>query len=249
MTPIKRPDLSQVDPAVREYIESLEAEIQSHPRRISQESPKPVHPVEIEELPPEGEIFEPGDPPTTLNLVTASLQGMINRTPRHLYLRQRRGGMGIFDLETRSGDNPSYLAIADEVQSLLIFTNYARAYRLPVNKLPKSPVRSRGQSLAERLPLEPDEKPAAIIHDQASGYVALVSQSGVVHCLRHHLFGEYMKPGMALFPTKESGAVSLSLLNSRRCGAVDHNPEWTCHPFWGKAHPSTWRAGHPPVGR
>ena len=55
--------------------------------------------------------------------------------------------MGIFDLETHSEDNPAFLAIADEAQSLLIFTNYARVYRLPVNKLPESPVRSRGQAL------------------------------------------------------------------------------------------------------
>jgi DNA gyrase subunit A len=208
MITIKRPDLSRVDPAIREYIEALEAEIQRFSRHVPKESPKPVQSVETEELPPVSEVLEPSEPPTTLNVVTASLRGVIKRTPRHLYLRQRRGGMGIFDLETHSEDNPAFLAIADEAQSLLIFTNYARVYRLPVNKLPESPVRSRGQALDERLLLEPDERPAAILPDQASGYVALVSQSGVVRCLRHHLFGEYMKPGTALFNIKESGPLA-----------------------------------------
>src|SRR5512134_1830272 len=136
---IERPDLGQIDPQVRAYIEALEAKLE----RLQEEettSERAAAPL------------EPSEPPTTLNLITVSAEGLAKRTPRHLYWRQRRGGMGIFDLETPESDPPAFLTIADESQSLLLITNHARAFRVPVNDLPESPVRSRGQLLTERLP-------------------------------------------------------------------------------------------------
>ena len=194
---IERPDLSRVDPVVKSYIEALEAELHRH--KSKEEKPEPYI---------EAELLEPGELPTTLNLITISAQGIIKRTPRHLYLRQRRGGMGIFDLDTHGDDYPAFLTVADEAQSLLLFSNFARVFRLPVNKLPEAPVRARGESLSERITFEPDERLAAVLPDQAVGYVALVSQSGIVRCLRHHLFGEYLRPGTAMFNIKETGPLA-----------------------------------------
>jgi len=100
---LERPDLSQVDPEVIAYIESLEAELTrlrqgSRSRRTSTSA----------------EPAEPSEPPTTICLVTMSRSGAIKRTYRHLYTRQRRGGMGIFDLETAEDDPPAYLTLVDE---------------------------------------------------------------------------------------------------------------------------------------
>lgn len=81
---------------------------------------------------------------------------MIKRTSRHLYGRQRRGGMGVFDLDTQGDDAPSQLAQADESDSVLLLTNDGRAFRLAVASLPGSPVRARGQELRELLPLRPE---------------------------------------------------------------------------------------------
>jgi DNA gyrase subunit A len=206
---LERPDLSRVDPAVKAYIEALEAEV----RRLAQFQPgsrlkSREHTGQNEELFEPEPLLEPSELPTTLNLVTISAQGMIKRTPRHLYLRQRRGGMGIFDLDTHGDDYPAFLTIVDENQTLLLFTNFARVFRLPLNELPESPVRARGESLTERITFEPDEHLAAVLPNQASGYIALVSQSGVVRTLRHHLFGEYLKPGTPMFNIKETGPLA-----------------------------------------
>jgi len=60
-------------------------------------------------------------------------------------------------------------------------------------------VRARGESFVGRLSLSEDEHVACILPDQVQGYIALLSQSGMARLLRHHVFGEYMKPGTALF--------------------------------------------------
>jgi DNA gyrase subunit A len=197
MPDIERPDLSRLDPSIKAYIESLEAEL----ARLKPRHDRSVPTVEVEE-------FEPSEPINSFSLITISYLGMIKRTSRHLYHRQRRGGMGVFDLETTGNDTPDLLCLADENQHLLIFTNQARAYRLPLTKLPLSPLRSRGDSLPDLLNWEPGERPVAILPEQASGYIALVSVNGVVRCLRHHLFGEHMKPGTVLINTKDAGELA-----------------------------------------
>src|SRR5512136_901822 len=97
---VERPDLSGVSQEVRAYIEALEAELD--------------HQRQAQDLDAEGAAetanFEPAEPPTTINLITISAGGRAKRTPRHLYSRQRRGGMGIFDLDTTEDDPPTLLA-------------------------------------------------------------------------------------------------------------------------------------------
>jgi DNA gyrase subunit A len=191
---VERPDLGEVSQEVRAYIEALEAELDRQ--------------RQAQNLDAEGAAgtasLEPAEPPTTINLITISAGGRAKRTPRHLYARQRRGGMGIFDLETAKDDPPTLLAAAEESQYLLLVTNLARAFRVSVRDLPECPVRSRGQSLVAQLPLLADEQIALAVPDQGKGYIALVSQHGHVRCLRHHYVGENLRPGTNLY-TPEFG--------------------------------------------
>jgi DNA gyrase subunit A len=200
---IHRPDLSGLDPSVREYIEYLEAEIQrlttTGSRRAPASKAVPLaagEPEEEQSLPP---LNEPAEPPTTLCLISAAANGLAKRTPRHLYNRQRRGGMGIFDIDTPKDNPPAILAQADQGQNLIIITDQARAFRLPLAAIPETEVRARGESFIGRLSLSEDEQIACILPDQVQGYIALLSQSGMARLLRHHVFGEYMKPGTALY--------------------------------------------------
>jgi len=194
---MERPDLSQTEPAVRAYVEALEAEIDHLRAEATPATEEPVHDTE----PP----LEPSEPPTTFNLITLSARGNVKRTPRHLYNRQRRGGMGIFDLETPEADPPAALRIADEAQSLVVITDQARAFRLPVNTLPASPIHSRGQPLAELLALDSGERPAVVLADHGRGYLLLLTARGYVRVMPAHLVGEKMAPGLALYKSADFG--------------------------------------------
>jgi DNA gyrase subunit A len=200
---LSRPDLTAVDPDVLAYIEALEArlsELQTKPttQGRSQEDAEPA---------PTGPT-EPDEPPTTLNLISATATGLAKRTPRHLYSRQHRSGMGVFDLDTPGDQPPALLVIADESANLLVITNLGRAFRLPVASIPATPVRSRGENILTRISLNEDETLAALLPDRAEGYLALLSQSGMVRLLRHHVFGEYMKPGTVLYDFKSFGPLA-----------------------------------------
>jgi DNA gyrase subunit A len=195
MMNVERPDLDKLDPGVRAYIESLEAEL----KRLRQRGKRPRQ-SEAVTAP-----SEPSEPPTSLNLITVTRAGVAKRTPRHLYSRQRRGGMGIFDLETSEDDPPAFLTIADESQTLVLVTDQARAFRLPVRALPETPVRGRGELITSRFSFHPDERLALVLPDQGETYVALLTRRGHVRWFAGHLFGEKLRSGTILYEVDKFG--------------------------------------------
>lgn len=195
---MNRPDLSGIPQEIEEYINYLESQLAKFTQRPSKISPT-AEPA-ISDAP----LLD--EPPTRVNLITLSKNGLGKRTLRHLYSRQHRGGMGVFDLETSpKEDYPLLLASAEEEKSLLLFTNFGRAFRLPVNRFEKTDIRSKGTNVLDKLVFEEGEIPAALLPEQASGYVCMVTKSGRIRCLRHHLFGEHMRPGTAFFSPSQTG--------------------------------------------
>ncbi len=148
----------------------------------------------------------PAEPPTTLALVTATAGGLIKRTFRHLYGRQARGGMGVFDLDAPEVDPPAFLTIADFNQNLIAVTSQGRAFPLTARQINEAPVRSRGQALSQWIPFQPGERLALLAVDQGSGYLTLATVRGQVRRVRYHYFGAALKPGTILYDVKEGGA-------------------------------------------
>jgi DNA gyrase subunit A len=191
----ERPNLDGIDSAVRAYIEALEAELE----RLRGDRKRPSA------VPKEAMPLEPAEPPTTINVITISASGLAKRTPRHLYSRQRRGGMGVFDLDAPQEDEIAFLAVVDESQSLALITNKARAFRLPVSKLSESAVRSRGQSLADTFSFRTDERLAVVLPIQSSTYVALLTARGYVRWQAGNLLGANLRAGTILYDVDKMG--------------------------------------------
>jgi DNA gyrase/topoisomerase IV subunit A len=192
MPNIERPDLTTAAPEVRAYIEALEAELASQSDTSRATTAVAAH-------------FGPVEPPTTLNVVTASLRGWAKRSPRHLYERQRRGGMGVFDIELAADDQPAWLIVADESHSLLLLTNMARAFHIGVRELAQAPIRGRGQLIADALQLRPGERLAWLLPAARGVNIALLSEQGYVRVLPAHVVGQNINPGTTLFRHADFG--------------------------------------------
>ena len=208
---MERPELSNLPADIAAYIKSLENELEQlrgQRVRLPAARSKPKILDEDQPLPSFAELNEPAEAPSGMHVITVTANGVAKRTPRHLYNRQHRGGMGIFDIETEEDDPPSLLCVADETQNLLLITNYGRCFRLPVTAIPARAIRAKGESIVKKFLFGEDEKPAALLTDQAQGYIALLSQTGMVRMLRHHIFGEHMKPGASLFDYKQFGPLA-----------------------------------------
>jgi DNA gyrase subunit A len=193
---IERPDLTDVDPDVLAYIEALEMELlqaqtAKPPQRNSEEKP-----------------LEPSEPPTTMNVISISRDGFAKRTPRHFYSRQRRSGMGVFDLETTENDSPALLVVADEDDAILLFTNFGRAFRLKVDALTEAPVRARGQNIMTLFNVRPHERIIAALPADGGKAVALASQRGWVRTVDASRLGSSLIPGMSFYDVQQGGQMT-----------------------------------------
>jgi DNA gyrase subunit A len=221
----KRPDLSDVDPEVRAYIEALEAEV----AQLQQDTIVPstasvdAHRAGMESG-AEVLIEEPSEPPTTINVITISQQNIAKRTPRHLYTRQHRGGMGVFDLDVPEDDPPTILVTADqggtglssldEVPSdrpsdvLIIFTDRGRTFRLRVHELPEAEVRAKGIPLTQKLPLRGGERIVAALPEGGGDHIAVVGERGWIRLVRASFVGKAMIPGVVYYDVEQHGPLA-----------------------------------------
>lgn len=191
---MERPDLTGVSPDVIAYIQKLEAALQGTPRTGGRGASDASAPA------------EPSEPPTTMQVISVSRAGLAKRTPRHLYLRQRRGGMGVFDLDCDEGDRPRFLLQADLDAALILVTDRARAFRIPVSQLAETDVRGRGAALADHAVLQPDETVALLFADSGGSQLVLVTERGQVRRISGHYFGNTLRAGTILYDVKEGGA-------------------------------------------
>jgi DNA gyrase subunit A len=175
---LPRPDLSNLTSEILTYIEHLEAEITRLTNsRTSRSAARDVEPA------------EPTESPTTINVITMTASGLIKRTPRHFYPRQRRAGMGIFDIDTDEDDPPTTLNLADQEDTLLVLTDASRVFTFPVASVTETPVRGRGTSFGDLVPIPAGERVAFIGPVKMSGSLVMVSERGYVRVLRHNYVG------------------------------------------------------------
>lgn len=186
---MERPDLSQLPGEVVDYIRFLEAQLQ-------------------QQAPASGPAPEPSEPPTTVQLITISQQGQAKRTPRHFYGRQRRGGMGVFDLIMAEDDAPALLALADAADRLLLFSDLGRGFRIEVSALPEDEVRARGVSLHTLLPLLDGERIVAALPAKGGAHVILVSERGWVRRIRNSFFAGVLIAGTTFHETSQGGPLA-----------------------------------------
>ena len=190
---IERPDLAGTAPEIVAYIEALETEL------LQLQSAKPARKL-VEEKP-----LEPSEPPTPMNVISISKGGFAKRTPRHLYGRQRRSGMGVFDLEVAEGDAPDLLVVADDESAILLFTNFGRAFRMNVDALSETPVRAKGQNIMTLFKFRPHERVVAALPADSGEAVALASQRGWVRTVHSSRLGRSLIPGMSFYDVQQGG--------------------------------------------
>ncbi len=140
-------------------------------------------------------------------VVTLSEQGYIKRIPAATYHKQNRYGRGIMGMVTREDDMVRHVLVADTHDSLLLFTNKGKVYRLRCYDIPQDLTRTtRGTALANLLPIDPKEHITALIvaKDTASGlFLVMATSRGVVKMTSLDKFAS----------VRSSGLIAMKLVN------------------------------------
>lgn len=161
--------------------------------------------VQIDVKPEEKEIAEV-IPEDVVVIMTQS--GDIKRIPAKTFKVQRRNGKGVKTEDDAILDTIS----TNTIDTLMLFTNKGKMYRLVVDNVPAGTNASKGVRINTLINMEPDEKVAAITslyRKTNAEYVVFITKKGVIKKTK---LEEYMKTkrntGIGAIKLKEDDAIA-----------------------------------------
>ncbi len=89
--------------------------------------------------------------------------GYVKRTDPEEYKKQKRGGVGVVDLDTKEEDFITHLVTGTTHSDLLFFTDKGKAYQIKMYEIPEGKRATKGKSIMNFLSLQGDEKVTSIL--------------------------------------------------------------------------------------
>lgn len=157
-------------------------------------------------------------------VVVLTESGLIKRVPSTSFRTQKRNGKGV-----KTQDDITQAVIrTNTIDSLMIFTDQGRMYRLLVNDIPVGTNVTKGQSIKSLVAMETDENPTviySIYRDTDAQYVLFTTKNGLV---KKTALDEYVKTkkktGIAAISIKEGDElVSVNLIKDEPIVIVTAN--------------------------
>ena len=112
-------------------------------------------------------------------VVVMSEDGLIKRIPSTSFKTQRRNGKGIKTL----GDITSAVIKTNTIDSLMVFTNKGKMYRILVNDIPVGTNTAKGQSIKSLIAMDNDEEATliySIYRDTNAKYILFITKNGII---------------------------------------------------------------------
>ncbi len=128
--------------------------------------------------------------------------GYIKRTNPQEYRRQKRGGVGVVDLDTKEEDFVTQFLTASAHSDLLFFSDRGKVYQLKMYELPEGKRATKGKSIMNFISLEQGEQITSILampkSVKASEGLALmmVTKDGTVKKTSADKFKEVRRSGL-----------------------------------------------------
>lgn len=112
-------------------------------------------------------------------VVVMSKDGLIKRIPSSSFRTQHRNGKGVKTL----GDITSAVIKTNTIDSLMVFTNKGKMYRILVNDIPVGTNATKGQSIKSLIAMDTDEEATliySIYRDTNAKYILFITKNGVI---------------------------------------------------------------------
>jgi DNA gyrase subunit A len=135
------------------------------------------------------------------SVLVYTLGGYVKRTDPTEYRSQKRGGVGVVDLETKEEDVVTHLLNTSTHSDLLFFTNMGKAYQIKMFEIPEGRRATKGKSIMNFLSLSAEEKVTSIVamdkdKKVSSEFLLLVTKDGVAKKVSAESFKEVRRSGL-----------------------------------------------------
>jgi DNA gyrase subunit A len=150
------------------------------------------------------------------NALVLTSGGYIKRTNPDEYKRQKRGGIGVVDLDTKEEDFVTQILYASTHDDLLFFTDKGKAYQIKMYDLPEGRRATKGKSIMNYIALSVEEKVTSILAmpkaaKNISGSLFMVTQNGTVKKVS----------GKSFTDVRSSGIIAIKLAPGDKLVAVE----------------------------
>ncbi len=135
----------------------------------------------------------------TMLVLTAG--GYVKCTDPSEYRAQKRGGVGVIDLETKEEDFVTMLVSGSTHSNLLFFTNLGKVYQMKMYDIPEARRATRGKSIMNFLSLSTEEKVTSILAmpkdiDKSPASLLLVTKNGTAKKMSSESFRDVRRSGI-----------------------------------------------------
>lgn len=127
--------------------------------------------------------------------------GYIKRTNPDEYKKQKRGGVGVIDLNTKEEDFVTMFLTASSHDDLLFFTNKGKAYQIKMYDVPEGKRATKGKSIMNFLPLTEGEAVTSVVAMtkeimQSEGSLIMVTKGGIAKKTKAKDFRDVRRSGI-----------------------------------------------------
>ena len=143
--------------------------------------------------------------------------GYVKRTDPSEYHSQKRGGVGVVDLETKEEDFITMLVSGSTHSDLLFFTNLGKVYQMKMYDILEGRRATRGKSIMNFLALGSEEKITSILPmpkelKQSSISLMLVTKNGTSKKMSGESFKDVRKSGIIAIKLDKGDSLVSALL-------------------------------------
>lgn len=134
--------------------------------------------------------------------------GYIKRTNPDEYRKQKRGGVGVVDLDTKEEDFVTMLISASTHSDLLFFTDLGKAYQIKMYEIPEGKRATKGKSIMNFLSIQSDEKVTSVLAmpketKQADLSLVMMTKNGIGKKVAAKSFHDVRRSGLIALKLKE----------------------------------------------
>ncbi|MCI0542767.1 DNA gyrase subunit A, partial [bacterium] len=128
--------------------------------------------------------------------------GYVKRTNPDEYRRQKRGGVGVMDLDTKEEDFITSFLTTSTHSDLLFFSDKGKAYQMKMHEIPEGRRATKGKSIMNYLPLSQGENVTSILalsketKAEQGLSIAMITKQGVVKKAAAESFKDVRRSGL-----------------------------------------------------
>jgi DNA gyrase subunit A len=162
--------------------------------------------INIEDLVPDDE-----------QVLVMTADGYVKRTNPDEYKKQKRGGVGVIDLNTKEEDVVTRFLTTSTHSDLLFFSDLGKAYQIKMYELPEGKRSTKGKALVNFLSISDTEKVSSILpmrklQKEGEKFLYMITKQGVAKKVDATAFHDVRRSGLIAIKLQKGDELIAALL-------------------------------------